>query len=58
MDVLKIAEEAGLSVLLDGRIGRQEYTSVSGSVAALLRFAEAIRADSTPQSRAPERRAP
>ncbi|UEP33217.1 MULTISPECIES: hypothetical protein [unclassified Burkholderia] len=43
MDVLRVAQEAGLAVLLEARIGRQEYSSVSGSKDALLRFAEAIR---------------
>lgn len=42
MDVLKIAREAGLAVLLEGRIGQQEYSSVSGSKDALLRFVTAI----------------
>ncbi|MFM0627891.1 hypothetical protein [Paraburkholderia xenovorans] len=43
MDVLRVAQEAGLAVLLEARIGQQEYSSVSGSKDALLRFAEAIR---------------
>ncbi|WP_175825103.1 hypothetical protein [Burkholderia sp. Bp9031] len=38
-----MAQEAGLAVLLEGRIGQQEYSSVSGSKDALLRFAQAIR---------------
>lgn len=43
MDMLKIARESGLAIVLDGKIGREEYTSVSGSMSALLRFAEAVR---------------
>lgn len=43
MDVLRMARESGLAVILDGRIGRQEYSSVSGSTDALKRFAEAVR---------------
>jgi hypothetical protein len=41
MDVAAIAKAAGLTVLLDGQIGRQKYESVSGSLAALCRFGEA-----------------
>lgn len=40
-DLAKLARDAGLTVLLDGKIGREEYQSVSGSLAALQRFAEA-----------------
>jgi len=43
MNVLKIAQEAGMAVLLEAQIGRQSYSSVSGSEDALRRFAEAIR---------------
>jgi hypothetical protein len=43
MNVLELARESGLAVLLDGRIGCQEYTSVSGSMDALLRFAAVVR---------------
>jgi hypothetical protein len=39
--ILEQARAAGLTVLLNGRIGREEYHSVSGSVAALQRFADA-----------------
>ncbi|MCO4878285.1 hypothetical protein VOI32_03355 [Paraburkholderia caribensis] len=42
MDILKIAENSGLLVTLDGKIGRQEYQSVYGSITALSRFANAI----------------
>jgi hypothetical protein len=42
-DVLEVAREAGLTILLDGRIGQQEYQSVSGSAEALHRFARAMR---------------
>jgi hypothetical protein len=43
MDILKIAAESGMQVILDGRIGREEYRSVVGSVQALERFANALR---------------
>ena len=43
MDILKIAMDSGLQVILDGRIGREEYRSVVGSVQALQRFADALR---------------
>lgn len=38
-DLAKLARDAGLTVLLDGKIGREEYQSVSGPMAALERFA-------------------
>jgi len=43
MDVLKLAREAGLAVLLDGRIGQQDYNSISGTKDSLRTFVEAIR---------------
>jgi len=42
MNVIDIARASGLTVILDGRIGREEYQSVCGSVSALQRFAEAL----------------
>jgi hypothetical protein len=42
-DILQTAREAGMTILLDGRIGQQEYRSVSGSEQALQRFAHAVR---------------
>jgi hypothetical protein len=42
VDILTIAMNSGLLVTLDGRIGREEYKSVHGSLAALDRFANAI----------------
>ena len=42
-NLLKIAQDCGFSVVLEGRIGTQEYNSVSGPVQALEKFAEAIR---------------
>jgi hypothetical protein len=42
MDILRIAAESGIQVILDGRIGREEYRSVVGSVQALHRFADAL----------------
>jgi len=38
-DNFELAREAGLTVVLDGKIGREDYRSVSGSMEALVRFA-------------------
>jgi hypothetical protein len=43
MDILDMAREAGFAVLLDGRIGQEEYSTVSGSKEALQSFANAAR---------------
>ena len=40
MDILELARKSGMTVTLDARIGRQEYRTVHGSVAALERFPE------------------
>jgi hypothetical protein len=53
-DVLKMARESGMTILLDGRIGQQAYMSVSGSTDALQRFAHGVRAS---LMRRPRRRA-
>ncbi|MPW23866.1 hypothetical protein GCT13_46140 [Paraburkholderia sp. CNPSo 3157] len=42
MDIIDMARASGLTVVLDGRIGSEEYQSVCGSVSALLRFAETV----------------
>lgn len=42
-NLLKLAQDCGFSVVLEGRIGTQEYNSVSGPVQALEKFAEIIR---------------
>ncbi|CAB3741118.1 hypothetical protein LMG24238_06719 [Paraburkholderia sediminicola] len=42
MDILKIAQESGMQVMLNARIGREEYSSVTGSLQALERFAAAL----------------
>jgi hypothetical protein len=44
MDVLNLARQSGMTVVLDARIGQQEYHSVHSSVAALERFAALIEA--------------
>ncbi|RFU44830.1 hypothetical protein [Paraburkholderia sp. DHOC27] len=44
MDIVKLARSSGLQILLDARIGRETYHSVSGSLSSLQRFADAIRA--------------
>ncbi|CAG9269716.1 hypothetical protein [Paraburkholderia caribensis] len=43
MDIEKIASEAGMLVVLDGRIGREEYKSVYGSLQARQGFANSVR---------------
>ncbi|SAK99542.1 hypothetical protein AWB78_05796 [Caballeronia calidae] len=50
-DVLKMARQSGMTILLDGRIGQQAYTSVSGSADALQRFAHDVRASLMKHSR-------
>src|SRR5690349_3793855 len=42
MDIIDLARESGLTLILDGRIGRVEYHSVCGSISALSRFAESV----------------
>ena len=41
--LLALAREAGMLVMLDAQIGRERYESVTGSVAAFARFAQALR---------------
>lgn len=43
-ELIALARAAGLAVKLDGVIGRQQYTSVTGSLEALQRFGDAYRA--------------
>jgi hypothetical protein len=45
VNILDLAQESGLFVTLDGTIGRERYQSVHGSVTALKRFADAIKAE-------------
>ena len=42
MDIIDMARASGLTIILDGRIGHEEYRSVCGSVSALERFAETL----------------
>ncbi|MCX4149984.1 MULTISPECIES: hypothetical protein [Paraburkholderia] len=42
MDIFEMAIDSGMHVILDGRIGNEEYRSVVGSVQALQRFADAL----------------
>ncbi|RKE39190.1 hypothetical protein B0G76_5586 [Paraburkholderia sp. BL23I1N1] len=42
VDILEIARHSGMQVILNGRIGVEEYQSVYGSVQALQRFADAL----------------
>jgi hypothetical protein len=44
MDILDLARKSGMTVVLDAKIGRQEYRTVHGSVTALERFAELLAA--------------
>lgn len=43
MDIIDMARQSGMAVMLDARIGREEYHSVCGSLSALQKFADAIR---------------
>jgi methyl coenzyme M reductase gamma subunit len=43
MDLERIANDSGMLVVMDGRIGREEYKSVHGSLEALQRFANFVR---------------
>lgn len=43
MDLIDMARESGMAVVLNARIGREEYHSVCGSLSALQKFAEAVR---------------
>lgn len=45
LDLIELARESGMAVLLDAKIGREQYVSVSGSLAALARFADAVRGE-------------
>ncbi|HEY3599161.1 MAG TPA: hypothetical protein VGL08_16805 [Paraburkholderia sp.] len=42
MDILKLAQESGMLVVLDARIGDVEYHSVHGTVSSLADFARAL----------------
>ncbi|WP_126284676.1 hypothetical protein [Burkholderia stagnalis] len=42
--LVALARDAGMLVMLDARIGRERYESVSGTLAALERFAQALQA--------------
>ncbi|MFP3563467.1 hypothetical protein [Paraburkholderia sp. SIMBA_030] len=44
MDILDMARKAGMTIVLDAKIGRQEYQTVYGSVKALESFAELVAA--------------
>jgi hypothetical protein len=54
MDILDVARQAGMTVVLEARIGRQEYHSVHGSLAALRSFAEQVRASAIEEAQACE----
>ncbi|MGU7768876.1 hypothetical protein ACV229_01655 [Burkholderia sp. MR1-5-21] len=51
--LLALARQAGLLVTLDGQIGREKYQSIAGSVAALQRFAAALRQQTLSAAPAP-----
>ena len=42
MNILKLAGDAGMLVVLDGRIGCTEYRSVHGTLDAFQRFVQAL----------------
>jgi hypothetical protein len=56
MDIIELARSSGMAVILDGRIGREEYQSVCGSLSALKRFAEAVSHCVATQSQTQKRR--
>jgi hypothetical protein len=58
MNIVDIARASGLIVILDGRIGREEYQSICGSVSALERFAEAVSQDAASQRESVAPRSP
>ncbi|TDN59174.1 hypothetical protein [Paraburkholderia sp. BL10I2N1] len=43
MNILELAGDSGMLVVLDGRIGRTEYRSVHGSLDAFQRFVHALK---------------
>lgn len=45
MNIIDMARESGMAIVLDARIGREEYHSVCGSLSALEKFADAVRHD-------------
>ncbi|MGF6759481.1 hypothetical protein [Paraburkholderia sp. GAS42] len=55
MDIIDMARASGMTVILDGKIGREEYRSVCGSLSALQRFAEAVRHSKTSLNGNPKR---
>jgi hypothetical protein len=42
MNILKLAGDAGMLIVLDGRIGCTEYQSVHGTLDAFQRFVQAL----------------
>jgi hypothetical protein len=44
MDILELARQSGMTIVLDAKIGRQEYRTVHSSVASLERFAALVAA--------------
>lgn len=42
MNILKLAGDAGMLVVLDGRIGCTEYRSIHGTLDAFQRFVQAL----------------
>lgn len=56
-DTFELAREAGLTIVLTGKIGREEYNSVTGSLEALVRFAILHAAQARQQNPEPLRRA-
>ncbi len=55
MNILEMATQAGLQVLLDARIGSQTYHSVSGSLPALQRFADSVKTAALEETSKPAR---
>ena len=56
MNILKLAADAGMLVVLDGKIGRTEYRSVHGTLDAFQRFVQAMESALANADRADEPR--
>jgi hypothetical protein len=58
MNIVDMARASGFAVILDGRIGLEEYQSVCGPVSALQRFAEAVSQSAASQRESAALRSP
>jgi hypothetical protein len=56
MNIIDMARESGMAVVLNARIGREEYHSVCGSLSALQKFADAVRQNTANHASGPKRK--